>query len=112
MKKRILYFVAVSCLIIVLFSSCEKKNDELPKDDTPTGQCSNFSFGVSSSSSNDNGVVVRKITAQASGGTNIQFNINGGTFQSSGTFDNLAAGTYIVTAKNNEGCTSKATVSL
>jgi hypothetical protein len=111
MKKRILYFV-VACFTVIVFDSCEKKNDDIPKDDNTVGQCSNFSFGVSSSSSNNNGVVVRKITAEASGGTNIQFNINGGPFQSNGFFDNLATGTYIITAKNNEGCTRKATVTL
>ncbi len=110
MKKRIFAFVAASLLAMTVLSSCD--DDDLPGDDNPTGQCSNFSFGVSSSSSNDNGVIVRKIVAQASGGTNIQFNINGGAFQSSGTFENLAAGTYIVTAKNNEGCSRRATVTL
>jgi hypothetical protein len=44
------------------------------------------------------------ITATASGGTGLQYKLNSGAFQTSGTFNNLAAGTYTVTAKNSNGC--------
>jgi hypothetical protein len=44
------------------------------------------------------------ITATASGGTGLQYKLNSGTFQTSGTFNNLAPGTYTVTAKNSNGC--------
>jgi SprB repeat len=44
------------------------------------------------------------ITATATGGTGFTYSINGGAFQASGNFSNLAAGTYDVTAKNSNGC--------
>ena len=51
------------------------------------------------------------ITASASGGTApYSFNINGGVYQPSGLFSNLAPGSYVVTVKDAAGCISAATV--
>ncbi|MEQ1676087.1 MAG: hypothetical protein ABL876_05285 [Chitinophagaceae bacterium] len=44
------------------------------------------------------------ITASATGGTGFTFSINGGPFQTSGNFINLAAGNYDVIAKSANGC--------
>ncbi len=44
------------------------------------------------------------ITATATGGTGITYSVNGGAFQSSGTFSNLAAGTYTIAAQTTAGC--------
>jgi hypothetical protein len=52
------------------------------------------------------------ITATASGGTGFTYSLNGGPFQTSGTFSGLAAGNYTVTAKNSNGCLGTATVAL
>ena len=52
------------------------------------------------------------ITATATGGTGFTYSLNGGSFQSSGTFTGLAAGNYTVTAKNSNGCLGTATVAL
>ncbi len=45
------------------------------------------------------------IVATATGSTGFTFNINGGAFQSSGTFNNLSAGTFTIVAKDVNGCT-------
>ncbi len=53
------------------------------------------------------------ITASATGGEGaVEFSINGTTFQTSGTFTGLTAGSYTVTAKDANGCvgTTAATV--
>jgi SprB repeat len=52
------------------------------------------------------------ITASATGGTGFTYSVNGGIFQSSGTFSNLAAGNYTVTARTSTGCTGVTQVSL
>jgi len=52
------------------------------------------------------------ITAAATGGTGFTYSINNGAFQASGTFSNLAAGTYTITAKNASGCLGAKQVSL
>jgi hypothetical protein len=56
---------------------------------------------------------IGSITAIASGGTSgFTYSINGGVFQASGTFSNLGAGNYTITAKNASGCTGSAVFTL
>jgi len=52
------------------------------------------------------------ISASATGGTGFTYSLNGGTYQSSGTFSGLIAGTYTITAKNSNGCLGTTTVVL
>lgn len=52
------------------------------------------------------------IAVTAAGSSGFTFSISGGAFQSSGNFNNLAAGSYTVTAKNGSGCTSSASFTL
>ncbi len=52
------------------------------------------------------------ITASATGGSGFTYSLNNGAFQTSGTFSNLAAGTYTVTAKNSNGCIGSLQVTL
>lgn len=44
------------------------------------------------------------ITVSASGSTGFTYNLNNGTFQSSNVFNNLAAGSYSLIAKDVNGC--------
>ena len=60
-----------------------------------------------------NGGTNGSITVLGSGGSGtLQYNINNGTFQSSGTFSNLGAGTYTLMVKDGNGCTDIRTVTL
>jgi hypothetical protein len=52
------------------------------------------------------------ITATASGGSGFTYSLNNGTFQTSGTFSGLAAGTYTITAKNSNSCLGSTQVTL
>jgi hypothetical protein len=47
-----------------------------------------------------------KIVAAATGSTGITYSLNTGPFQATGTFLNLAAGSYTVNAKDANGCTA------
>lgn len=70
-----------------------------------------LSFNVTNVScySGNNGV----INCVGSGGTSpYQFSLNGGPFQSSSTFNNLFAGYYNVTVKDNNNCTLTQTVQI
>jgi len=69
--------------------------------------CANITVFVSGTTTNPstNSSTDGSIAASATGGTGFTFSLNGGAFQSSGTFSNLTAGTYTVTAKNSNGCT-------
>ncbi|TNF49584.1 MAG: T9SS type A sorting domain-containing protein [Bacteroidetes bacterium] len=53
-----------------------------------------------------NGFSDGSITASATGGCNIMYSIDGGAFQSSGSFSGLSAGGHTVTAMNSFGNTS------
>lgn len=52
------------------------------------------------------------ITASATGGTGFTYSLNGGAYQTAGTFSGLAAGTYTITAKNSNGCLGSKQVTL
>lgn len=52
------------------------------------------------------------ITATATGGSGFTYSLNGGAYQSSGTFNGLPAANYTVTAKNANGCTGTAQVTI
>jgi hypothetical protein len=52
------------------------------------------------------------ILVNATGSTGFMYNINGGTFQSSATFSNLAAGSHTVVARDANGCSSTANVTI
>jgi len=52
-----------------------------------------------------NGATDGKVVASASGGSSpYQYALNGGTYQNSGTFANLAAGNYTINVKDANGC--------
>ncbi|NOT73496.1 MAG: hypothetical protein HOP08_01120 [Cyclobacteriaceae bacterium] len=53
-----------------------------------------------------------QVVASATGGSGFTFSINGGAFQTTGTFNGLAAGNYSITAKNSNGCTGTTQVAI
>jgi len=75
--------------------------------------CSGVTITVSASSVNPSaGQSNGTITATATGGIGFTYSINNGAFQGTGNFSNLAAGTYIITAKSAAGCLGTKTVTL
>ncbi len=80
----------------------------------PPNPCTGITITVSGSTTNPTtgGGTNGSINATGSGGTGFTYSLNNGTFQSTGSFNNLAAGTYTVTAKSSAGCTGSATFTL
>ena len=99
-------FLLLAGLIGIGFSC--SKNDPAPADPcagvtiTVTGSTMNPAAGASNGS----------INAMASGANGFTYSLNNGTFQPSGLFNNLAAGTYTVIAKTSAGCSGSATFTL
>lgn len=99
-------------LAVTLIYSCSKGGGG--GGGTPPDPCAGITITVAGTVTNPTtGSSNGSINASASGGSSgFSYNINGGAFQSSGSFTNLAAGSYTVTAKNVTGCTGSATFTL
>ncbi len=92
------------CLSII-FQYCSKGGSD-GGTNPPPNECANTTITVTASvtdadPSQSNGV----ISAAASGSSGFTFQLNSGSFQSSGDFSGLAKGTYTITAKDSKGCT-------
>ncbi len=108
MKKIQFLFSLIIVSIISIFISlaCSKGGS------TPPDPCAGKTITITANKTDaDQGASNGSITASAGSGT-FAFNINNGPFQSSGTFNNLAAGTYTITAKNASGCTGATNVTV
>jgi len=81
---------------------------------TPVDPCAGVTITVSTTQVDPaTGQSNGSITATASGGGNTYtYSLNGGAFQSSGTFTGLPTGNYTILAKNANGCTGSTTVAL
>jgi inosine/xanthosine triphosphate pyrophosphatase family protein len=80
---------------------------------TATNPCAGITVVVTTTQVNPaTGQSNGSITASATGGTGFTYSLNGGAYQTSGTFSGLAAGTYTVTAKNSNGCLGSTQVTL
>ena len=78
-----------------------------------TNPCAGVTVAVTTTQVNPGtGLSNGSITASATGGTGFTYSLNNGTYQTSGTFSNLAAGTYTLTAKNSNGCLGTKQVTL
>jgi hypothetical protein len=78
-----------------------------------TNPCTGITVNISTTQTNPTtGQSNGSITATATGGNGFTYSINGGAFQSSGTFNNLATGNYTITAQNSSGCSGSTTVAL
>lgn len=104
MNKKVLATVFPIIICVVIFSSCSKSDSGSTQPDPCTGVTVSVSGIVTATTGSNNG----SISVTASGGSSFTFSLNGGAFQSSGLFSNLAAGAYTVSAKNNNGCTGSA----
>ena len=103
MRKSILFRLTIFLLSIIYYSCSKSSGDDNPQQNNP---CANVTVVVSGSSSDaSSGQSNGSISASATGGSGFTYSLSGGTFQSSGNFINLAAGTYTITAKNSDGCT-------
>lgn len=92
----------LGCFIFLTYISCSKDGGPANTDDPCAGITVSITGTVTSTPAGQNS---GSIAATASGGTGFTYSLNNGTFQPSGTFNNLAAGTYTITAKNSNGCT-------
>ena len=95
-------------ITLCLFTSlaCSKGGDSPNTPNACAGVTVNITAAIANASpGQSNG----KIEASAAGGSgSVSFSLNGGAFQISGVFNNLAKGSYSITAKYTNGCTGAA----
>lgn len=96
--------VVIITAAILFVYSCSKGGS----DPAPPNPCSGVTITITATVVNTSAALAAdgSITATASGGSGFTYSINNGAFQNSGTFTNLAAGAYTITAKNLNGCTA------
>lgn len=105
--------ILIIFIAIILIASCKKTTTPAPVP-PPVNPCAAKTIvvtGTTISASNAtaaNGSVV----ASATGSTGFTYSINGTTFQATGNFSGLAAGSYTVTAKDADACTGTQSFSI
>lgn len=94
------FFISLS-----IINSCSKGGGGTTPP--PPNPCAGVTITVTGTVTNTTtGASVGAINATASGGSSsFTYNLNGGAFQASGNFTGLAAGSYVIIAKNASGCT-------
>lgn len=104
-------FIIVILTFTVLISGSCGKGGSTP---TPPNPCSGVTVTVSGTTTNPSapGGTNGSISVTATGGSGFTYSINGGAFQSSGTFSGLGAGSYTIVAKNSSGCTGSSSFTL
>jgi hypothetical protein len=110
-SAAVILSLASAAIIIV---ACSKGGDSPAPAPAPApgNPCATKNIVVTLSSTNAAGCTGGSVTASASGSTNFTYNIDGGTFQASGTFNNISAGDHTVIAKDGDGCTKSGTVTV
>lgn len=108
--NRFFSVIYASSLLVFVFS-CSKGGDAGGGNNNP---CAGITVSVNAtpSSPTTTGGSDGSISVTASGGSSFTYSLNNGTFQSSGNFTGLSAGTYTVTAKSGAGCTGTASVTI
>lgn len=101
--------VSPAILLLFLCLSCGKSDSPGP----PADPCASVNITVSVAQEATLACKnTGRITVTASGSSNLQYSINGSTFQSSNIFENVAKGQYTVTVKNASNCSKTATVTV
>jgi hypothetical protein len=109
-KSQLLFTFSIIVLIsVAMFAACSKSSSGTAAPDP----CAGIAISVTATTTDaDAGTPNGSIAATATGSTGFTFSLNSGSFQASGSFSNLAAGTYTVTAKNATGCTGSASITV
>ena len=100
----------IPCLLtltILLVNSCNKK------DTQTVDPCAGYNININytkteSVGTSNNGT----LTIQAPRGDTITYKLDNGSYQTSWYFTNMAPGNYVVTIKNQKGCTDTAQITI
>ncbi|MEJ7610158.1 MAG: hypothetical protein WKF88_03155 [Ferruginibacter sp.] len=99
--------IVCSGILLLLFVSVNFISCSKP-DLTPADPCLGKTIIINGSVISTSGGTSTdgSLAATATGSSGFSYSINNGPFQPTGNFSNLAAATYIITAKDGNGCTA------
>lgn len=107
MRLQLIFFCLAGSLVIFI-AACNK-NDTPAQPDPCTGVNYNVTHTKTEAiGTSNNGT----ITITEPRGDTISYKINSGSYQPSWYFTNLAPGNYVVTIKNQKGCTDTAQITI
>lgn len=114
MKQIRQSLTAVLCIsaTAIIIVACSKGGSSPSPTPPSSGGCGSKNLTLTLSSTNASGCTGGTVTATAGGSTGFTYNIDGGSFQSSGSFAGVGAGDHTVIAKDSEGCTKSGTVTV
>ncbi|HEY6064350.1 MAG TPA: SprB repeat-containing protein, partial [Chitinophagaceae bacterium] len=116
MKKFFIpgYLSVIILFVVFIIYSCSKGGGGTTNPPPPPDPCAGVTITVTGTIINPSsaGGGDGSISATATGGTGLTFNINGGAFQASGNFTGLGPGSYTIIAKNGNGCSGSAIFTL
>jgi hypothetical protein len=102
-KKNSFLMMAFMLSLLLIINSCGGKGGDTP---LPPNACASKTITVTGTATNTtSGQSTGSISATGAGSTNFTYQLGNGTFQATGVFNGLAAGTYTITAKDADGCT-------
>ena len=107
MRKNLVHSLLFISIVGGIYFSCSKGGDSTPPP--PPNPCAGVTVSVTATVTDAGaGQSNGSITATASGGSGFTYKIGNGAYQASGTFNNLAAGSHTISAKNSNGCEGSA----
>lgn len=105
-RHSVVFFI--SFVLLLALAACSKKDSQVPPDPCIGVTYDVQYFKTEAIGSSNNG----SITINYPVGDTITYKLNNGAYQSAPTFNNLAPGDYVVTVKNQKGCTDTAQISI
>lgn len=116
-RKSVMAFMGLATAGVIILA-CSKGGDTPTSNPPPTtpppagSNCAAKNITVSGSATAAAGCTGGTITVTAGGSTGFTYNIDGGAFQSSNVFNNVSAGDHTIIAKDSEGCTKSASITV
>lgn len=105
----VLQINTITALSLLVFTLCGCSKSDSPAPDPCAGTSYSVQyFKTEAIGTSNNGSIIISFPV----GDTISYQLNAGTFQASPSFTNLAPGNYVITVKNQKGCTDTAQITV
>lgn len=112
-RKSVMAFMGLATAGMIILACSKGGDSPAPTPTPPAGNtCANKNITLTGSTTSAAGCAGATVTLTAGGSSNFTYNIDGGTFQASNVFSNVGAGDHTIIAKDGEGCTKSASVTV